>query len=266
MAAMDDSPEAKVPDDVPDKVPLSESETEKARANTPGYDAAGKLIHRGQPGYVRHKRPRNPNAHLEKAWRREMGIRRKCIPTLLPDKDGILRPIQLVERNAISNLSRGQSLKEAARNAGMTIAKAEELLLKGEVQEYLRNRLHYSGITDELLFKRMREGLDATTQREFLVKGEGGGEIITGADKPDLDQRRNYMKDALQLKGYLTRPDDLAGDKGGITFNLFQTLIQARKDRGLDVPADIVDVKTENVPDDVPDKVPDNVKKEEPKP
>jgi hypothetical protein len=240
-----DTPEP-TPEPTP-AVPINEPVKKHKNAGKPGFDpVTGRRFRRGEKGYVRQYKE---NAHLEKAWRMEMDCRRPVVPKFIPDEKGILHPVNVYERSIIKKLAQGGSVKDISRETGTEVSKINALLKTGQVQEYLRNVLLNAGITDELLAQRLREGLDATTKREFLTKT---GEVITGEEKPDLEQRRNYMRDAFQLKGYMGKLAGEGGDDGkgggGNTFNLFQTIVNARKERGLPPEGEIIDVQAQATP------------------
>ena len=71
------------------------------------------------------------------------------------------------------------------------------------VQQYMRKVLWAAGVTDEKIALRIAEGLDATTQKDFLTKE---GDVIQGLEHVDYEQRGKYVDRALKLKGLEKSP------------------------------------------------------------
>lgn len=227
--------------DTPDNPEIKKLESEGQNIPVlPVKRKRGRPVIRGTPGYVR--KPINPQAHLIKAYNMEMGITRTQVPMMLPDKNGILIPSSPLERKIIKDLAAGNNVKGVSEIESVSEKTVEEILHKGPVQAYLQKILDRAGATDERLAKVLSEGLEAVQQREFLSKGPEGAEVIEGKERPDYTQRHATAMDIMRLKGNLQPVNDKG--EGNTTFNLFQTVINTRKERGLDV-SEVIDVKVD---------------------
>ena len=114
------------------------------------------------------------------------------------------------------------------------------------VQQYMRKCLWAAGVTDDLIAKKIAEGLEAVTQKEHVVDGrlEMGSEFI------DYEQRGKYIDRATRLGG-LDRP--AAEPPGGslppgislvgLTVDDLKTLIVALKSNRLQDATDITPEK-----------------------
>ena len=120
---------------------------------------------------------------------------------------------------------------KAAAHAKISYETAEFTLKLPAVQQYMRKILWQAGVTDEKIAQRIAEGLDATTQKVFCTKD---GDIITGEERPDHEQRGKFIDRALKLKGLEKTPAEAPGGAlppgislVGLTADDLRTLIDA---------------------------------------
>lgn len=92
----------------------------------------------------------------------------------------------------------------AGRELGVTRQTVLHHVQKPIVQSLLRQALATAGITDELLAKRMREGIDATEDLYLKI----GKKIKTIRAVVDMEQRRKYSELALKVRGDLATKED----------------------------------------------------------
>ena len=102
----------------------------------------------------------------------------------------------------------------AEQNAKISSVRANHLLKLPAIQQYLREVMWKAGISDEKIALRISEGLDATTQKEFMTKD---GEVMSGEEKPDFEQRGKYIDRALRVQG-IDKPEPVSplGPAGGV--------------------------------------------------
>ena len=146
-----------------------------------------------------------------------------------------------LESEIIGQLAIGKTVEQIHKDNHIATKMIQETIKKTPVQEYLQKILDKAGATDEVVARVIAEGLSATNQREFLAKNGDDSKIITGKEKPDFAQRHTTAMDVMRLKGNLQSAQEV--EAGGNTFNLFQTIINARKERGLDGGEPVIDVK-----------------------
>ena len=71
----------------------------------------------------------------------------------------------------------------------------------------MRKVLWAAGVTEEKIAQRINEGLDAVSQKDFMTKE---GDIISGPERVDYEQRGKYIDRALRLQG-LDKSAEVAG-------------------------------------------------------
>lgn len=151
------------------------------------------------------------------------------IPNFLPNSDGNLLPTTPPQRKFIKMLAKGKDFKKSYVKSEISSQQAYNIVKYPQVQVYLKAKLEEAGITDNKIFKRIKEGLDAKEQKEFLG---AGGVIVKGEKKPDYEQRGKYIDRVLKLKGYLQQAEE--GNATTINNNtLYQIVVKAREERGL---------------------------------
>lgn len=133
---------------------------------------------------------------------------------------------------------------QAAAHAKISSELADFTLKLPAVQQYMSKLLWKAGVTDEKIAQRINEGLDATTQKEFCTKD---GDILTGEERPDHEQRGKFIDRALRLKG-LEKPPAAAPDGAlppgislvGLSVDDLRTLIDAlRGNKPSGAPIDV---------------------------
>lgn len=110
------------------------------------------------------------------------------------------------------------------------------------VQQYMRKCLWAAGVTDELIAKKIAEGLDATTQKEHVVDGS----LVLGSEFIDYEQRGKYIDRAMRVSGLDKPPAEApagAMPPGislvGLTVEDLKTLIGALKSNRLQDATDV---------------------------
>lgn len=128
-----------------------------------------------------------------------------------------LRPHTKLQNNLIKVIKKGdfRSFSDALRQAGYaesTINKMAGPTLGGiGVKKAIEEALENSGITDELLTNKLKEGLDATkviSANVIAPDGEGMADANSMTkdfiDVPDFPTRHKYLETGLKLKGHLS--------------------------------------------------------------
>lgn len=107
------------------------------------------------------------------------------------------REVTALQLRYVKGLVSGQTKEKAKREAGYSKnTKAKTIESRPAVKELFTAVMHKAGISDELLARRIREGLDATvvaretkySRREVLV---------------DYSERREYSEFIAKLNGYV---------------------------------------------------------------
>jgi hypothetical protein len=145
-------------------------------------------------------------------------------PVTLPDPNGngIVR-LSPTQQRIVTKLKTSCTQKSIAQDLRCSQGRVSLTFKMPAVQAYLRAQLEAAGVTDGLLMKRIREGIDAKKEAKT-----GKGKIV------DYTERREHVKLALRLQGLDAQREDEAG---AVTKNtLIQIIMQAEKDRGLNGP------------------------------
>ena len=94
------------------------------------------------------------------------------------------------------------------------------------VQAYFRTIMQEGGLTDALIVKRIKERMDATVKKEFLTKE---GEIISGEERPDHEQRGRAIDQALRLQGLDKPPEPGAAHMPQVNINISSLSVEELK-------------------------------------
>lgn len=130
-----------------------------------------------------------------------------------------LRPHIKLQNNLIKIIKSGdfKSISDAMRKAGYSETTINKMLGRtvgsSGVKKAIEEALENSGITDELLTNKLKEGLDATKViSAVILKKDGKAEDAKEAnestmdfvDVPDFGVRHKYLETGLKLKGHLS--------------------------------------------------------------
>ena len=118
------------------------------------------------------------------------------------------------ERVIVKAITQGKDDKEALKTAGYSDnyirTDGKKLIQKPAIQATLQIIMENSGITDEFMVGKLKEGMNAT--RTIVVKG--------GKDKPDKiiesddhSIRHKFLETGLKLKGHLDKKVDIVHHK-----------------------------------------------------
>jgi DNA-binding CsgD family transcriptional regulator len=118
------------------------------------------------------------------------------------------------QRTIVKAKTEGKTDKEALESAGYSPSyirnEGKKLIEKPAIQSTLQIIMDNSGITDEFMVGKLKEGMDAT--RTIVVKG--------GKDKPDKiiessdhSVRHKFIETGLKLKGHLDKKVDIVHHK-----------------------------------------------------
>jgi DNA-binding CsgD family transcriptional regulator len=109
------------------------------------------------------------------------------------------RDLTLKERKLIKGIVAGKSQTQSAVDAGYSVRSAAALathtLKKVNVRNALLAAMQKAGITDEALADKMREGMDAQTDK----------------DRPDHAIRHRFLETALKVRGDFAPEKHLVG-------------------------------------------------------
>ena len=128
-------------------------------------------------------------------------------------------------------LENGGNASKAAVQAGYSPLNPKQqglkLLKDKDIRAVIEAEMERQGLTIPALVGKMREGLDATSVRQFNEKGT----IIQAPPLTDFPTRKTYLDTAFRLRGALTPVADepLVGDP----VNIAVIVIQERERRGL---------------------------------
>lgn len=125
------------------------------------------------------------------------------------------------QRNFVAGLLKGKTKAEAAVDAGYSADYGSELAKTATVQNILAEAMQKAGITDNLIARKLREGLDAKTP----PRKEGGSQY------PDQFVRKQFLDVIFKLRG------DYAPEKSEtvhktISITIDKGMIEAWKDTG----------------------------------
>ena len=133
------------------------------------------------------------------------------------------------ERQIIDSVPGSASIKEVAKKHHACAKRVSETIQLPAVQEYFRQMLAKNGVTDNLIAKTIKAGMEATTTKEFLNKE---GNVVEGTEFADHEQRGRYVDRALRLQG-LDRPQDLDGEaarkRASININIASLTVEELK-------------------------------------
>ena len=112
------------------------------------------------------------------------------------------------DRKVVKALSQGKDDKEALKSAGYSDSyiknEGRKLIAKPVIQSALQTILDNSGVTDNFLAEKLKEGLDATkihgTSDDFI-------------EIKDYAVRHKYLETGLKLKGHLDKKVDIVHHK-----------------------------------------------------
>jgi hypothetical protein len=130
-------------------------------------------------------------------------------------KPGKTRKINLRQRKFLKGKIEGKSSAQAARDAGYAESTAmradEQIASKPAVRGAFKKLMEAAGITDELLARRLKEGIDAKETKFF----QKDGLVISKRTVVYHGERRSHLELALKLKGRLIDKHELTGKDGG---------------------------------------------------
>lgn len=141
------------------------------------------------------------------------------IPTKYLDADGEIFEFTDKQRRVIGALQLTNSQEQAAAMAGVTRNTVQRTFKLPAVQRYFRDLLAQNGVTDDLIARRIKEGLDATIKKETVGRDADGNPIVVqGSETPDYEQRGRYIDRALRMQGVDKPPveNSLAGTHAAV--------------------------------------------------
>ena len=114
------------------------------------------------------------------------------------------------ERTIVKALTQGKEDKEALKIAGYSPSyiknEGKKLIEKPVIQSTLNIIMENSGITDEFMMGRLKEGMDAKKQIAIKDLDEGEKTVI---EVDDLGMRHKYLETGLKLKGHMDKKVDI---------------------------------------------------------
>ena len=105
--------------------------------------------------------------------------------------------------------------KQQAKNLGIGKTCLHEVLAEPETKGLIKDLLAKAGATNELVAKRLAEGLSATETKVFSLDGE----VIESDPVVDFGERRQYARLVAELSGQLDA-------EGSSSFELFAMLTE----------------------------------------
>jgi hypothetical protein len=125
------------------------------------------------------------------------------------------KPLDAREQRYKANRIGGMSMRKAALRAGYSVHMADHAgdKIEPKVNAELVKAMEAEGITDELLAKRIREGLDAK-KTEF---GKFKGLIKSTVETIDFSERRQMALSAARIRGVKNLGTAVEDDKGAGT-------------------------------------------------
>lgn len=153
---------------------------------------------------------RAPDGELIGGIRAQPNLKASYVPKMFKTREGEIVRFDEKRRRTIKALMTTDGKKAAAARAGVSPDYVRSTFKLPAVQQYFRALLNKEGITDNLIAQRIREGLDATIQKEYLTKE---GDLVQGEERPDHEQRGRYIDRALALQG-MTKPEEKTAEDG----------------------------------------------------
>ncbi len=129
----------------------------------------------------------------------------------------------------LKSLLAGKTKKDSARDAGSLSNKREALIKVANraIKDPLFREILDKGISDNILVKRLKEGIDA--KRAIVVdKKEVVGDKVVSTTKivqvPDLGMRLNYIDRVIDLKDLKPHKEEPPQNPGGVFVKIDQIL------------------------------------------
>ena len=112
------------------------------------------------------------------------------------------------ERTIVKELSKGKEDKEALKTAGYSdsyiTAQRKNIISKPSIQSALHVIMENSGITDEFMMTKLKEGMES---KKTIGIGENSEKV------DDMPTRHKYLETGLKLKGHLDKKVDIVHHK-----------------------------------------------------
>ena len=110
------------------------------------------------------------------------------------------RPLTDREKGYVKYRADGRPTGESALRSGFAHPQYGSYLNAQEhIQSALQTALVKAGLTDELIAKRLKEGVDAT----YPEKKSKEGMVLIAKDQPDFFTRHKYIETTMKTKGSL---------------------------------------------------------------
>jgi phage terminase small subunit len=115
------------------------------------------------------------------------------------------------QRKYVKGVLSGKSGRQAAKDAGYSARTADRATVQIEskpaVVQAFKAVLEKAGITDELLARRLREGVDAKETKFFAHQGK----VIDKRQTVHHGERRAHVELAMKIKGHLIDKHEITG-------------------------------------------------------